>query len=1376
MATPGNINKKIRAIAGDALTKLQDAAIDLPVNEDAYNQLITYLSTHVDTKEVISTVKSLYLEAEKRFPPKFSEFKDYLIKSGAVSEKAFNSVNNSNDTILQSGGIRFGLVGILGALFGIIANPSPFNMSREVATPFEKAATVFGQNPLNSSFDAVAFGKNFKKVYHKKALAAHPDKGGSSEALNELADAYEVLQGHYGTGKGAQKGQEDFSEQNRLTMKAVYAELIATIGIIALLSLTSYNVSILPKKLKFISDFVMYTPNTIASPALTALLSDISDNKMPTAGPPNYEIPDGIEPRTIPNGTDHAPSIYRFIIDDNVEELAEFTDNFGFNNLNIIIDNNNNTALQIAIKKNKNNIAYFIIKNLEQISDTNDYLNNINSLGESALTLACGLGQMGNITYLLQKPGIEVNIQNALGLTPLLQICMLAREKNIWHNILKQLLDLGADFTSVQLWGQFTSVLATCVLPSRATGIKKIANYIIWKETHNPDKSLIANPADRFISHRSGILFEAINSRNNVQQSKIHETDAFIAYLLNETEGKIDINHTTKVYDHKEMLYRAIEERNGDVARRIIDKGADVNALYNGVSPLMAASRNGMTCIVNYLIVKGANISYKIEGKTALDEAINGDENGEKTYTLYALLKAGAVNGLYQTRSPRLQQVVVTSVVAAAPRTGLVNPAEIVSRITHSITQFADLLQQRHVQRRNHLYDPDHNIFDEDISQIKKFIDLGIDCNILKDGNTLLSYACQDPYDVTRSNDTWRSYDDRTFEIIMMRIAIDNNIAPIVGKKEIIKYIDMVASGWKIMLEAFPMDILRATTDEERAPILKAWLITVLPFKQRLNKLRADSLKIIKLIVKTGTYLLNKNNRGQSIFESITDVVTNTRQREIILDIINTALTKSSQDYNFGVALSYEGEGSEYESIFGAIEDKDTPACLAFLRDAPRAVATAAKNENERALAIINEFVQINNNTYTFYAATGDGNCLFNAISHQMYGDEYHAAEIRQMAVDEILTNNDRFPEALFEEDAEEDAAVTPQQKQRVAPIAAAVFFRQPPAALTRKQAYIENMQNNGEYGGEHEIAALALTLNRTIVVYSYSVDNRAITVNTYGTNRSRAPVTLLHYGTIEHYDSLLINGTDYPLSYVNIEDPNGWIATDAVVEPIRADGLIRRRRADEEEVEENEEDERDGVPIIGVITPLPDTNILNFRGETPLLAACKQGLEPVVARLLEKRTNINAVNKFNQNALEIVLDKFTEENNTIAIRLINKGINITKQNTERETVIFKAAENNFIDVVRRLIQKGIELDDMNFENETVLDAVCKYKKSSRREMIDLLLANGSPPSDLCTARGGALRKIGKLRKSTKYISNLRKSSKNISKSYKKYTRKAKKT
>ena len=161
---------------------------------------------------------------------------------------------------------------------------------------------------------------------------------------------------------------------------------------------------------------------------------------------------------------------------------------------------------------------------------------------------------------------------------------------------------------------------------------------------------------------------------------------------------------------------------------------------------------------------------------------------------------------------------------------------------------------------------------------------------------------------------------------------------------------------------------------------------------------------------------------------------------------------------------------------------------------------------------------------------------------------------------------------------------------------------------------------------------------------------------------------------------------------------------------------------------------------------------------------------------MLEKRTNINAVNKFNQNALEIVLDKFTEENNTIAIRLINKGINITKQNTERETVIFKAAENNFIDVVRRLIQKGIELDDMNFENETVLDAVCKYKKSSRREMIDLLLANGSPPSDLCTARGGALRKIGKLRKSTKYISNLRKSSKNISKSYKKYTRKAKKT
>ena len=177
-----------------------------------------------------------------------------------------------------------------------------------------------------------------------------------------------------------------------------------------------------------------------------------------------------------------------------------------------------------------------------------------------------------------------------------------------------------------------------------------------------------------------------------------------------------------------------------------------------------------------------------------------------------------------------------------------------------------------------------------------------------------------------------------------------------------------------------------------------------------------------------------------------------------------------------------------------------------------------------RLYQVINDFLEDNRATYTHVPASGDGNCLFNAISRQIHGDETHAAQFRTYAANRILTNDVDFPAAGF-----------PDQN---------------------KAAYVAAMRIDGEYGGEQEIRALSMVLQRPFVVYSYSIDTESMTVTIYGDRESYggiAPVTLLHYGLVLHYNSLLLNNVRYPLKGQNDPNPAAWAATRAITEPMQA-------------------------------------------------------------------------------------------------------------------------------------------------------------------------------------------------------------------------------
>lgn len=66
----------------------------------------------------------------------------------------------------------------------------------------------------------------------------------------------------------------------------------------------------------------------------------------------------------------------------------------------------------------------------------------------------------------------------------------------------------------------------------------------------------------------------------------------------------------------------AISKSDNGTAKKIIEYGADVNETFNGMTPLMIASRYNNVEMIKILLEKGADISAKDErGNTALKYA-----------------------------------------------------------------------------------------------------------------------------------------------------------------------------------------------------------------------------------------------------------------------------------------------------------------------------------------------------------------------------------------------------------------------------------------------------------------------------------------------------------------------------------------------------------------------------------------------------------------------------------------------------------------------------------------------------------------------------------------------------------------------------------
>ncbi|RAL14055.1 OTU domain-containing protein [Aspergillus homomorphus CBS 101889] len=125
----------------------------------------------------------------------------------------------------------------------------------------------------------------------------------------------------------------------------------------------------------------------------------------------------------------------------------------------------------------------------------------------------------------------------------------------------------------------------------------------------------------------------------------------------------------------------------------------------------------------------------------------------------------------------------------------------------------------------------------------------------------------------------------------------------------------------------------------------------------------------------------------------------------------------------------------------------------------------------------------------------GDGNCLYYALSDQMYGDFAHADQIRVRLADHILANKDYFMSFIAaaggERRAPRRAAARAARQSYYSSSSASPA---PPSAQDKERSFdtkVAESRKRGVWGGAEEIQAFCQSFKRDVNVYTmYGIQN----------------------------------------------------------------------------------------------------------------------------------------------------------------------------------------------------------------------------------------------------------------------------------------------
>lgn len=115
----------------------------------------------------------------------------------------------------------------------------------------------------------------------------------------------------------------------------------------------------------------------------------------------------------------------------------------------------------------------------------------------------------------------------------------------------------------------------------------------------------------------------------------------------------------------------------------------------------------------------------------------------------------------------------------------------------------------------------------------------------------------------------------------------------------------------------------------------------------------------------------------------------------------------------------------------------------------------------------------------------GDGNCLFSALSDQVFGDTSHSAELRASIIHFIRDHRERYLPFI---DVTPNGG-TRQQPKRKATRAHGSQSTPTPAEVSRAfDHYANEMEKDGTYGGHMEIVAFAACYQVDVFLYQEGI------------------------------------------------------------------------------------------------------------------------------------------------------------------------------------------------------------------------------------------------------------------------------------------------
>ncbi len=172
-------------------------------------------------------------------------------------------------------------------------------------------------------------------------------------------------------------------------------------------------------------------------------------------------------------------------------------------------------------------------------------------------------------------------------------------------------------------------------------------------------------------------------------------------------------------------------------------------------------------------------------------------------------------------------------------------------------------------------------------------------------------------------------------------------------------------------------------------------------------------------------------------------------------------------------------------------------------------VAAISSDETLEDIGLMQFIAALKKCGFEMIEQEGDGNCLFRAVSLQVYGSADNHSEVRERCMDYMAQNEEHFSDFIAA--SSDDEVTIPQDKK----------------SMTAFQVYIARKRVSGVHGNHTEIQALSELFNRPVEVYtpeSLCADNASLQpMNIFHEEyKTSDPPIRLSYHDGNHYNAII--------------------------------------------------------------------------------------------------------------------------------------------------------------------------------------------------------------------------------------------------------------